>query len=102
MLSEKLISQTEQIFHILESGHLSNQLCQFVLQKMRITDNEQYAYIDWLLTRWSSIRLNKYDLPKKTIKLSNEIINNNDKYCIRCGTYSIINYCGNCGLKSFI
>ena len=67
MLSEKLLSQTEQIFHILESGHLSNQLCQFVLQKMRITDHEQYAYIDWLLTRWSSIRLNKYDLPKKQL-----------------------------------
>ena len=99
MLSENLITQTEQIYQILESGHLSNQLCQFVLQKMRITDHEQYAYIDWLLTRWSSIRSHKYDLPKKTINLSNEIINN-DKYCISCGTFSIINYCGNCGLQS--
>ena len=65
MLSENLITQTEQIFHILESGHLSNQLCQFVIQKMRNVHLEQYAYLDWLLTRWSSIRLNKYDLPKK-------------------------------------
>jgi len=66
MLTDKEITKVEGIYLAIDSGKLSHSLCQQLVDSVGQKNNEEYAYLIWLLDRWRyELRLHKYHLPKR-------------------------------------
>ena len=77
MLTVGEISETEIIFLAIDTGLLSDEICEAIMLQISQNNKEAHIYLMWLLTRWRGIRLDKSDLPtilKHQITI-NELIN---------------------------
>jgi len=71
MLTDKDITKVEGIYLAIDSGKLSYSLCQELVDSVRQKNNDEYAYLMWLLNRWRyELRLHKYHLPKRLNRLN--------------------------------
>jgi hypothetical protein len=77
MLSLGEINETEIIFLAIDTGLLSDEICEAIMLQILQTNKEAHIYLMWLLTRWRGLRRDKSDLPtilKHRIAI-NELIN---------------------------
>ena len=66
MLTDKEITIVEAIYLAIDSGEMSYSFCQRLVDSVRQKNNEEYAYVLWLLNRWKyELRLHKSHLPKR-------------------------------------
>ena len=78
MLSNNTMAIIEAIFLAIDSRNLPNYYRYELIDSVNQINNEELAYLLWLLNRWTLLRLSKYQLPtriNKTINLNN-VINN--------------------------
>ena len=74
MLSKNQIVMINAIYLAIDSGNLSDELSQLLVDSVYQKNNEEYAYLIWLLNRWKyHLRKHKYHLPTPIISLSNSI-----------------------------
>ena len=75
MLTDKDITMVEAIYLAIDSGNLPVSVCYQLIDKVRQKNNEQYAYLIWLLNRWRyELRSHRIHLPKRI----NRILSLND------------------------
>ena len=75
MLTDKEITMVEAIYLAIDSGNLPVSVCYQLIDKVRQKNNEQYAYLIWLLNRWRyELRSHRTHLPKRI----NRILSLND------------------------
>ena len=66
MLTDKEITMAEAIYLAIDSGDMPASVCYQLIDKVRKKNNEQYAYLIWLLNRWRyELRSNRSHLPKR-------------------------------------
>ena len=66
MLTDKDITMVEAIYLAIDSGNLPVSVCYQLIDKVRQKNNEQYAYLMWLLNRWKyELRSHRTHLPKR-------------------------------------
>ena len=66
MLTDKDITMVEAIYLAIDSGNLPVSVCYQLIDKVRQKNNEQYAYLIWLLNRWKyELRSHRTHLPKR-------------------------------------
>ena len=66
MLTDKEITMVEAIYLAIDSGDMPVSVCYQLIDKVRQTNNEQYAYLIWLLNRWRyELRSHRTHLPKR-------------------------------------
>ena len=66
MLTDKEITMIEAIYLAIDSGDMPVSVCYQLIDKVRQKNNEQYAYLIWLLNRWRyELRSHRTHLPKR-------------------------------------
>ena len=71
MLSKNQIVMINAIYLAIDSGDLSYEVSQLLVDSVYQKNNEEYVYLIWLLNRWKyNLRKHKYHLPTPIINLS--------------------------------
>lgn len=65
MLSEHNLNIIEGVYLAIESKVLTKSQCYELISYVNTINNESLAYLLWLLNRWSHLRKNEFDLPKR-------------------------------------
>ena len=73
MLSSLQMDEIELIFKLIDDRLIPENVTIEFLNWLDIKDVERFAFLNWLLMRWSLLRDHKYHLPKRLINLSNSV-----------------------------
>jgi hypothetical protein len=70
MLTDKEITIIEAIYLAIDSGQLSDYICNKFINAIKNKSDDEYVYLMWLLIRWKNdLRIHKYHLPTRINKL---------------------------------
>ena len=64
-LTRNQLTKIEAIYLSIDDGKLSHSLCCLLIDSINQKNNEEYAYLVWLLNRWKYKRLHKLHLPNR-------------------------------------
>jgi pantothenate kinase len=65
MLSEHNLNIIEGVYIAIESKVLTKSQCDELISYVNTINNQSLAYLLWLLNRWSHLRKNEFDFPKR-------------------------------------
>ena len=68
MLNDCQTTEIECIFMLIDNGVIPPIASYRFLEWLKKNDTERYAYLNWLLMRWTVKRHNKYHLPQRGLK----------------------------------
>ena len=68
MLNDCETAEIECIFMLIDRGVSSSFTTLRFLEWLKKKDIERFAYLNWLLVRWTKIRVNKNHLPQRMLK----------------------------------
>jgi hypothetical protein len=99
MLTEYQITMVEAIYSLIEHKGFSSELCDNLISEVQSQSNEEYAYLHWLLMRWTFLKTNPHHLPARntSVNVSVRIRKNKqrvlpgDWICTACGDHQFAN-----------
>ena len=68
MLNDCETTEIECIFMLIDCGFIPPFTCVRFIEWLKKNDIERFAYLNWLLVRWTVLRRDKNHLPQRMLK----------------------------------